>query len=436
MKKTTVNSATASAVSALLRCETDSAFVGMAVQAESRLLDEERDRRLAVAIAHGAVEKTVRIDYAAGILLSRAISSLAPHTRAVLRAALYQLMYMERPAYAVVNEAVTLGKHQGERALLNAVLRRAASSREALFTLPPREKDDVRYLSLAYSMPRDKVRAFIAEFGIERTETLLASLEEAPHFCLRVNTVLSTRKALIEILNHQEGVTATPSPLSPDGIRIEGIYNPAQLRGFEEGLFFVQDEASQLALRALSPKPHTRTLDTCAGLGGKTFSAAALMEDKGEIVAADLYERKLANLSLHAASLHLQSISFCCHDACAEYPSDWEKFDFVITDVPCSGLGVIRRKPDLRHRPLEDTETLTALQGKILANGAKMLKSGGRLLYSTCTLRSAENHQVVNNFLLKHPSFSLTEERTLMPDADGCDGFYYAILTKSNDTNR
>ena len=223
-----------------------------------------------------------------------------------------------------------------------------------------------------------------------------------------------------------------PFPISPDGIRVTGVTNPTHLPGFEEGLFFVQDESSQLALRALLPQGDCRLLDTCAGLGGKTFSAACLLNGQGEIYASDLHEGKIGVLQEMATHLGFKNINFYCHDASLPFPSEWGLFDCVICDVPCSGLGVIRRKPDLRHRPLEGQEALTELQSAILTRGAEMLKAGGRLLYSTCTVTHAENRGNVDAFLLNHPDFSLECDRLLMPDTDDCDGFYFAVLTKKS----
>lgn len=431
MKNKQAANATSVALAALLRCENHGAFVTLASQSEAKALTDERDARLAIAIAHGVTEQKVRLDYVLGILLARSSADLTPHTRILLRIALYQLMFMDRPPHAAVNEAVGLGAHRGEKSLLNAVLRRAASDRDALFSLPAREKDELRYLSLAYAMPKDKVRVFVREFGIERTESLLVSYDVRPHFCLRVNTAHTTRDDLLRLFK-EASIDALPSPLSPDGIRIRGIANPTLLPAFDKGCFFVQDESSQLALRALSPTADSRLLDTCAGLGGKTFSAAALMEGKGEIFASDLHEGKIGVLREQAQLLGFENINFCCHDASLPFPQEWGLFDCVICDVPCSGLGVIRRKPDLRHRLLDEQEDLLRLQRAILERGAERLRSGGRLLYSTCTVTHEENRGNVDSFLADHPDFSLEKDRLFMPDTDDCDGFYFAILKKNS----
>ncbi|MBR2951587.1 MAG: 16S rRNA (cytosine(967)-C(5))-methyltransferase RsmB [Clostridia bacterium] len=430
MKNKRPFNATSVALAALLRCETQGAYVALSSQSEAKALKDERDARLAIAIAHGVTEQKIRLDYILGVLLGRSGATLTPHTRNLLRIALYQLMFMERPAHAVVNEAVEMGEHRGEKSLLNAALRRAAADREALFALPAREKDELRYLSLAYAMPKDKVRIFVRNFGLERTESLLAAYGKRPPLCLRVNTVKTTREALLQAFT-QVAIDALPSPLSPDGIRINGIANPTLLPGFDQGFFFVQDESSQLALRALAPKPNMRLLDACAGLGGKTFSAAALMDGRGEIFASDLHEGKIGVLGEQASRLGFENINFYCHDASSPFPEEWGTFDALICDVPCSGLGVIRRKPDLRHRPLDGQDELIALQKAILRCASEKLKAGGRLLYSTCTVTHEENRGNVDDFLISHPDFSLKEDRLLLPDTDGCDGFYFAVLQKN-----
>ena len=424
------NNATSAALAALLRCETQGAYVTLSSQSEAKALEDERDVRLAIAIAHGVIEQKIRLDYVLGGLLGRSSASLTPHTRNLLRIALYQLMFMERPSHAAVNEAVDMGEHRGEKALLNAVLRRASSDRDALFALPPRDKDELRYLSLAYAMPKDKVRVFAREFGIERTESILAAYAKRPHFCLRINPLKTTRETLLDRFRNA-GIDAIPSPITPDGIRVKSVANPTLLPGFDQGFFFVQDESSQLALRALAPSSDGRLLDTCAGLGGKTFSAASLMEGRGEIFASDLHEGKIGVLREQADHLGFENINFYCHDASLPFPSEWGFFDYVICDVPCSGLGVIRRKPDLRHRPSDGQEELCALQRAILNTAAERLKPSGQLLYSTCTVTHEENRGNVDAFLANHPDFSLRTDRQLMPDTDDCDGFYFAVLQKN-----
>lgn len=431
MKNKISPNATSVALATLLRCETQGAYVTQASQSEAKILTDERDARLAIAVAHGVIEQKIRLDYVLGVLLGRSSGDLTPHTRNLLRIALYQLMFMDRPAHAAVNEAVELGEHRGEKSLLNAVLRRASSELESLFALPPREKDALRYLSLAYAMPKEKVRIFVREFGMERAESVLSAYQSRPHFCLRVNTAKTTREALLQAFG-EAGIHASPSPVSPDGIRVTGIANPTLLPTFDQGFFFVQDESSQLALRALAPQPNARLLDCCAGLGGKTFSAASLMQGVGEIYASDLHEGKIGVLREQANRLGFSRINFCCHDASLPFPKEWGLFDYVICDVPCSGLGVIRRKPDLRHRPLDGQNDLLTLQKAILANASACLKPNGRLLYSTCTVTQDENRNTVDAFLEAHPDFSLETDRLLMPDTDDCDGFYFAVLKKKS----
>ena len=429
MNKKLPKNAASAALCALIRFESNGAFVTLSSQSEAAGLSDERDARLAIAVAHGVIEQKIRLDYVLGSLLGRSIKDLTVHTRNLLRLALYQLMFLERPPHAIVNEAVELGEHRGEKALLNAVLRRACTERESLFDLPSREKDELRYLSLAYAMPKDKVRIFVSEFGIERTESILKSYQKRPHFCLRVNTLKTTRNSLLQSFN-EAGISALPSPLSPDGIRVTGVTNPTRLPLFDQGYFFVQDESSQLALRALAPHADTRLLDSCAGLGGKTFSAAAIMEGRGIVFASDIHDGKIGVLSNQASLLGLKNINFCCHDATLPFPQEWGTFDYVLCDVPCSGLGVIRRKPDLRHRPLDSQDELISLQRAILATASECLKDGGSLLYSTCTVTREENRKNIDFFLENHPDFFLESDRLFMPDTDDCDGFYYAILKK------
>ncbi len=418
------------ALKALLRAEHDGAYITLAAPAEALACADERDRRLAVALAYGTVERSVTIDYAAGRLLRKSIRDLAPHTRALLRLALYQLMYMTRlPAYAVVSETVSMGKHAGERGLLNAVLRRAAADIPALLQPPPRERDELRHLSVRYAMPLPLVRLYVKELGVDRAEHILAAFLQEPALTLRINPLRTSREALAAALT-AAGYAPVLSPLAPDAVLLRGSCVPEALPGFAEGCFFVQDISSQLAVRALAPRPDMRVLDVCACPGGKTFSALCLAEGRGEFYACDVHESKLSLLTDTAKRLGLKPTLVAARDATQAVPAEWGRFDAVICDVPCSGLGVVGKKPDLRHRSLERLNDLPPLQLSILESATAALRTGGRLLYATCTLLSCENRGVVDAFLSRHGEFSLESDRTFYPDIDQTDGFYYAVLTK------
>ena len=418
------------ALTALLRRENEGAYITIAAPKEAECLSDVRDRRLAVALAYGVTERQITLDYRAGALLARRIGELEPYTRVLLRLALYQLTYMTRiPAYAVVNESVALGRHKGERALLNGVLRRALKEPSFLALLPDRKKDEARYLSVAYGLPLPLVRTFFAEFGAERTERLAAAFLEKPPLSLRVNTVKTTREALAEALT-KAGYAPTLPADAPACIQVGGNAVPEELPLFAEGHFFVQDKSSQLAVAALGLRRGMRILDACACPGGKTFSALCEAEGEATLYATDLHESKLSLLLTTAERTGLKPEAVLARDAREVPPEAWGSFDAVICDVPCSGLGVLAKKPDLRHRELAGLEELPALQLAIANAASAALKRGGRMLYATCTLRAAENHGVVLSFLDEHADFRLLTEKTFYPDEDGCDGFYYAVLER------
>ncbi len=418
------------ALRALLRVERDGAYITLAAPAEALACADERDRRLAVALAYGTTERLVTVDYAAGRLLAKSIRDLAPHTRALLRLALYQLMYMTRlPAYAVVSETVSMGKHAGERGLLNAVLRRAASDIPALSAPPDRNRDELRHLSVKYAMPLPLVRIYAKELGVARAESVLAAFTGEPTLTLRVNPLRTSREDLAARLE-QAGYTPQLPQQAPDALLLTGSCVPEELPGFAEGHFFVQDVSSQTAVRALAPRPGMRVLDVCACPGGKSFSALCLAEGRASLYACDLHQSKLSLLTDTAKRLGLAPALVTARDATQPIPQEWGSFDAVICDVPCSGLGVVGKKPDLRHRQLDNLQELPPLQLSILHTSAAALKPGGRLLYATCTLLSCENREVVNAFLATHSEYVLESDRTFYPDTDRTDGFYYAVLCK------
>ena len=388
------------------------------------------------ALFYGTVERRLTLDYFIGALASRSPDELSAHTRCALRLGLYQLLFMDIPPHAAVGETVSLGENKGERALLNAVLREAQRKRDDL-PMPPKARA-ARYLSVKYSFPVSTVKRFLALFE-EETEALLASFNEVKPLSL------NTRSACVrdELLSRfaEDGILAEKTPYAPYGIRVLSSVSPTALYGFKEGLFFVQDEASAIAAAALAPRRGDTVLDLCAAPGGKTFGAALYAAGEGRFMAFDLHESKLSLIKSGAERLGL-TVEAAQRDASVYDPALAEIADRVICDVPCSGLGVLGKKPDLRYR--EVNESLCDLQYTILENASRYLKAGGVLLYSTCTLTREENGDNVRRFLAEHPEFSavdfaLGEEKrvesedgmlTLLPHKHGTDGFFMAKLEK------
>ncbi len=422
--------ARACALRALLRMERDGAYAPIVAQSEARVLQDARDVRLALSLVYGVCERRITLDHIGGKLAERQIKTLSPHTRALLRLALYQLFYMQKiPAYAVVSETVSLAKQKGERAFLNAVLRRAAADTDMTHYLPPREKDELRYLSVCESVPMPLLRRLSAELGVEKTKEVLSAINAPPYLTLRVNTQKATVDALMSALT-EAGYEAQRTSESPYGISLSGNAAVTELPHYEDGWFFVQDESSQLAVCALSPTRGARVLDTCACPGGKSFSALCMMEGEGSLHARDLHESKLSLIEESARRLGFSLAELSARDASLPLDEcDLGAYDFVVCDVPCSGLGVLGKKPDLRHRDLSEIDLLPALQMRILRQASRAVCDGGRLLYATCTVLAAENGEVVSAFLAENGDFTLKKERLLLPERMR-DGFYYAVLEK------
>ncbi len=425
------------ALSLLLAGEKRGTYANLALQDESLSSLSSKERALLTALFYGVTERRLTLDYYIGLLTKRQAGELLARTRQLLRMGLYQILYMDGiPQHAAVNETVSLSCDPRERGFVNAVLR-AALSDQVLLTPPDPSRDLVRHLSILYSMPRSLVKRFLALFGEEGCRALLSAFNTHPPLSLRVNTQKTTREELLKRLL-DDGCSAEADPLSPVGIRIWGAASPTALYGFGEGLFFVQDTASQLASLALSPAPGSRVLDVCACPGGKSFGAALLMGDQGTVEAFDLHESKLPLIEKGALRLGLSSVKVACHDATTPFSGE---YDAIVCDVPCSGLGVIAKKPDLRYREDASVGELPALQASILSSAASALAVGGALVYSTCTLLPEENEAVFSAFLADHPDYiaedftvgGLTSRGgmlTLYPHVHGTDGFFMAKMRR------
>jgi 16S rRNA (cytosine967-C5)-methyltransferase len=291
-----------------------------------------------------------------------------------------------------------------------------------------------------YSLPISTIRLLTSILG-EETEAFLTAVNASHGITLRINTLKISREDYLALLL-EKGISATPTPYAPYGILISTSLSPRDLPGFDEGWFYVQDEASQIAISALFPKSESRVIDLCACPGGKSFGAALLMENKGQIMSFDIHESKLSLVRDGAERLGISIMQVSQGDATLSRPELIGTGDFIICDVPCSGLGVLGKKADLRYKDMEGVETLPQLQLSILETGATYLKEDGVLLYSTCTIRPEENEKVTDTFLASHPAFSYVPfscgalsapkgHITLYPHIHGTDGFYIAILKRS-----
>ena len=385
------------------------------------------DRGLLTALVYGVLERRITLDYQIASLAAHGGDSIDLQTKNLLRLGLYQLAYLDRiPDHAAVNETVALAPRR-TRGFVNAILR-AFLRRDKEILLPDRAVDPIGYLSVAYSFAPEICARFVRDFGAERTEELLAAFCEQPPMTLRVNTLKISRDELLSRLE-LAGISAVPTPESRSGVSLRSM-PVARIPGFDEGDFFVQDEASQLCVEALNLSPDMRFLDVCACPGSKSFGAAIEMQNRGQVLSCDLHQNKLSLVTRSAERLGIHIIEALARDAREQNGAWVGQFDRVLCDVPCSGLGVFAKKPELRYKNPDDSAGLPEIQLAIVESASAYVKSGGLMVYSTCTLLPAENRENVDRFLAKHGEFELLRDRTLTPDVDGTDGFYFAVLRR------
>lgn len=393
----------------------------------------DADRRLYTEIVYGVTERIVTLDYIVATLSSRDISKIDPETLMCIRMGLYQLLYLDKiPDHAAVSETVSLAK-RSSKGFVNAVLREFIR-RDKKFSLPSKETGACEYLSVKYSCPEEMCRFLVSKLGGETAEKVLESTFSRRGVTLRVNTLVCTPEELIKT----EFPTGRISTLADDIIEVSGI----DFKKDSGGKFFVQDVSSRLAVTALDPRPGETVIDTCAAPGGKTFSAAIDMENRGQVISFDLHENKISLIKKGAESLGLTCVSASCRSAAEPDENLTVKADRVICDAPCSGLGVIGKKPDIKYKSVSDIEKLPTVQKRILDGASKYVKDGGVLVYSTCTINPDENEGVVKDFLETHPEFSpcdftfkngLSSEAgmfTIFPHITGTDGFFISKMVK------
>ena len=385
------------------------------------------DRGLLTTLVYGTLERQLTLDHVISRLSSRDADGIDRDTRTLLRLGLYQLAYLDRvPDHAAVNETVALAPKR-TRGFVNAILR-AFLRADKQIGFPDPKKDPIAYLSVRYSFLPALCKTFYDSFGFEKAESLLSAFCQQPPLTLRVNTLRTTREELIARIR-EAGYDATPTAESSVGIRLTSA-PVASLPGFDEGLFFVQDEASQLCVEALDAQQGMSVLDVCSCPGSKSFGAAADMQNCGRLICCDLHANKLSLVQSGAARLGITVLETLARDAREPNPAWNAAFDRVLCDVPCSGFGVFAKKPELRYKDPEKSAALPGIQAAILENASEFVKVGGLLVYSTCTLLPRENGENVTRFLASHPAFTLLRERTLFPDVDGTDGFYFAVMQR------
>ena len=404
-------------------------------------LEDDRDRALAGEIAAGTLRWQGAFDHVIATFAGRPVSRLDIEVLVILRLSIFQLLHLDRvPAAAVVDDGVELVRKAGKRSaagFVNALLRRVSRERLRL-PLPPEPTDRsdrervLDYLAVTLSHPRWLVGRWLDRYGYEAAAAW-ARFNNAPAaLTLRVNTLATTRDALAAALE-TAGVETEPTRVAPSGLIVRSG-NPLLTPLAHRGLFVVQDEASQLVGEFVAARPNERVFDACASPGGKTTQMAASMGDQGFIVASDVRGRRVDLLARTVREAGTRSVRIVQADARSPLPLQNSVFDAVLLDAPCSGLGTIRRDPDIRWRRAEtDLAALASMQLEMLREAAAIVKPGGRLIYATCSSEPEENAQVVEAFLAGHPAFAMAGSFDTLPFRDGLEAFFAARLVKAED---
>ena len=399
------------------------------------------DKGLVTAIVMGVTERQLTLDHIIDKLAADA-QKIDADTRVLLRMGIYQLFCLDKiPDYAAVNESVNMASRKS-RGFVNAILRSFLRHRngEGIETLFPNEKTDpIAYLSIFYSFPKDVCRRFLQIYGYGRAKKIFEIFNRPPKLTLRINTLKISREKYAALLD-ESGIKYTLSDRLENAILLDNVSFTA-LPGFDEGLFFVQDEASQICVEALDARADMLMIDACSCPGSKSFGSAIKMQNTGKILSFDLHESKLKLIDKSAERLGIDVITASVRDG-RDFDEALEgQADRVLCDVPCSGLGVIAKKPEIRYKNIADFDRLPEIQLAILENCSRYVKKGGVLVYSTCTVLPEENEENVAKFLSSHPEFEpcdfevgdVKSERgmlSLSPDRDGTDGFFVSKFTR------
>ena len=429
------------ALNALLACRRDGAWSnGVLKEYISRDRLDRREAALATRLVYGVLQNRGLLDFYLKQLLTGKSKDLHPVVHDILHLGLYQIYGLDKiPESAAVNESVALAKKYCPKqryapGLVNAVLRNGVRTKGGL--KEPTSWED------KYSHPAELITLLKSSVEKSKMEPMLRANNAIPDTVVQVNTLKTTAEKLIARLA-EEGVAAQPHGWLRDCLVLSGVGNLEQLPSFRDGEFYVQDAAARLSVLCAELRPNSRVLDCCSAPGGKSFAASIAMSGTGTITSCDIHPHKIALIENGAARLGLTNISARVQDA-SEFISEWEsQMDAVIADVPCSGYGIIRKKPDIRYKNHAEMASLPELQLKILENQSRYVKPGGLLLYSTCTVLKRENEDVVRDFLENHPEFA-TEPLplpdcfpentlgmlTLVPGEYDTDGFFICRLRR------
>nr|WP_232242602.1 16S rRNA (cytosine(967)-C(5))-methyltransferase RsmB [Paenibacillus sp. GSMTC-2017] len=415
------------------------------------------DAALATELVYGTIGRQLTLDHWLSKFVAKGLGKLDTWVHQLLRVSAYQLLFLDRiPAHAAVNEAVLIAKrrgHTGISGMVNGVLRSIDRNRSELVIAEIQTNDPISTIALRHSYPEWLVKRWVDGYGLEVAEAICASGNEQPHASIRVNTLMGGVDELIAELK-ESGIEAEKSALAPAGLIVHGGGNLADTDGFRLGRWSLQDESSMLVAEVVSPEAGMKVLDCCAAPGGKSSHLAELMGGKGKVWANDLHAHKRELIVTQTERLKLRNVEAIVGDATTLK----DRFapgsmDAVLLDAPCSGFGVIRRKPEIKWTKTKgDITEITGLQQCLLNDVSGLVRPGGTLVYSTCTMEKEENEEQVAKFLLQHPEFELDAnwpeevmnklrqagvigpefdgQLQLLPQHFGSDGFYIARMTR------
>lgn len=386
-----------------------------------------QDRGLATEIIYGVIENKYYIDYMIDKLSKVKTNKMEIYVKTLLRMGIYQIMFLNSISdYAAVNETVNLAKKKNSKVsgFINGILRNVIRQKETIGEI--KIKDDIDYLAVKYSYDKWMIRNWMIHFGKDFTKELLEANGQRPSIYLRTNTLKITRDELIEKLE-QQNVKASKVHVVDEAIKVGNLKDIENNVLYKEGLFTIQDISSMLVGKVMNPKEKSLVLDVCSAPGGKTTHIATLMKNTGQVVSRDIYEHKLKLIKASSKRLNLTNVDVQEFDGLSLDKDSVGKFDYVLADVPCSGLGIIRRKPEIKYKEKEEFRDLPPIQKKILENASKYVKKGGTLIYSTCTIQDNENIDVINEFLQKNKNFELAPIDEVKVDLDNQEKGYMKI---------
>ncbi len=420
------------AYNTLLAVESRKAYSNLALN-HNIILRKPKSKAFVRELVYGVLENKMLLDYTIDTLIESDVKKMKLSDLTILRMGIYQLLRMDSvPEYAAVNESVVLAKTyaKGREGFINGVLREYIRKKYEI-KLPDRTEDEIHYLSIKYSYQPWIIALWLEAYDIDFVEKLLEEGNQTPELTIRLNWLKIMKEDLIQSLE-AKGYRVEKGRYSQNALHVFGE-DLLESKLYKDGMFSVQDEASQMVAQLLEPSHGDVVMDLCAAPGGKTMAIAERMNNTGTVIASDIYKRKMEIVAREAQRLGIKNVKIRTWDGTKVDSTMVGKADKVLVDAPCSGLGVIRRKPEIKYK--ENNQEINELPGKqlgILSASSKYVKPGGVLMYSTCTINPYENERVVSDFLRKNPMFRVDQTKQMLPHVHKTDGFFICKMIKKD----